>query len=168
MRIGRRAWRWVVVGGLIGVAWACDDESGTGPRGGDVADAAVAPGEDAARGEDAAEPAVPVDAAREASIDAAVDADAGPRVGDPCTSDDECPGACLREAEYPSYPGGYCTVRGCNTADAASCPSGSRCAGGGGIGSFACFADCSEAKPCRTGYRCYVPTVEDASVCWRN
>jgi hypothetical protein len=89
-------------------------------------------------------------------------------VGDPCTSNADCAsGTCLREADYSFYPGGYCTVRNCMS-DGGSCPSGSRCLGGGAIGSTGCFADCSPTQSCRGGYRCFAVDDAGSAVCWRS
>ena len=73
-----------------------------------------------------------VDAISDTSMDGRSDAptdggppDAGQPVGGPCTIDSDCAMAtCLREAVYPPYPGGYCTVRNCDAPDGGGCPAG--------------------------------------------
>lgn len=81
----------------------------------------------------------------------------GPRrsagaVGAACASGLDCQsGQCVTEAEDKSFPGGYCTTRGCS--DLVRCPAGSSCRGFTG-GQRICLADCKRDGDCRGEYAC--------------
>jgi hypothetical protein len=69
-------------------------------------------------------------------------------IGLPCTSDTECAtGTCIL-----SYPGGYCSIKGCSPATGAGCPSDALCRGGGGVMTTLCFERCPASGSCREGY----------------
>ena len=77
------------------------------------------------------------------------------RVGDACSSDGDCMiGSC---ATGPSFPGGYCTIRDCNTALQDPCPTGTRCEPVGDGHSYCmqdCCATCNSIQCPRAGYAC--------------
>jgi hypothetical protein len=91
------------------------------------------------------------------AVDLAATADLNPlgAVGAPCTDGTQCAtGQCITEAMHSLYVGGYCSIVMCTT-----CPAGSYCAGGGGIGALGCFEECTPGAACRTGYKCCpIPT----------
>jgi hypothetical protein len=71
--------------------------------------------------------------------------------GASCTTNEECLGGlCLTDAQ--GYPEGYCTTPEC---DGSGCSNifGAECLSVDGGGPL-CFENCSELRPCRTGYEC--------------
>ena len=84
--------------------------------------------------------------ADEADLDCAE----APRVGDPCSMDDDCGDAleCLRGPENPLFIGGYCGVVPC----AGPCGDATACVRA--FGRQTCLARCGEDRDCRPGYRC--------------
>ncbi len=86
------------------------------------------------------------------ACDVSTDSDCGPKVGQPCTADAQCPanqngvlGFCQMEADY-RWPGGFCSV-GCSVDT--DCAAGDHCTG------RVCMPDCTNNDDCRTGYACY-------------
>ncbi len=78
-------------------------------------------------------------------------------VGEGCTEDRHCgqaPWSCLTG---PDFPGGYCTVTGCDPSVIAppGCPFPSFCYANGG-GTPYCARNCMTTPDCRTGYTCQV------------
>lgn len=83
-------------------------------------------------------------------------------IGGPCIDDNDC---MMGQECITQFPGGYCTIRNCDPDNADSCPMGTVCLGGGGIGSFGCFVECMTAAECREaeGYACCGPSVCSAA-----
>ena len=79
-------------------------------------------------------------------------------IGGPCAGDNDC---MLGQQCITQFPGGYCTIRNCDPDNPDSCPMGTVCLGGGGIGSFGCFVECMTSAECREaeGYACCGPSV---------
>jgi hypothetical protein len=76
-------------------------------------------------------------------------------IGDECTSDGECTEGGLCRVPAEGWPGGSCTIFGCDFENN-NCPSGSECVVTGRFPS--CVDDCATSADCRTGYSCY-PTL---------
>lgn len=101
------------------------------------------------------------------SADGAVDAgsgDTGGResgvglpFGAPCHTGADCStGQCLTEAEDPSFPGGYCTIRNCTDGSPTPCPDVSDCRGLAQGSVRICLGRCELGK-CRAPYQCCGP-----------
>jgi len=74
--------------------------------------------------------------------------DAAIGLGQPCTRDNECAtGTCIQ-----TFPGGYCSIKGCAPATGSGCPSNAVCRGGGGVMTTLCFERCPPSESCRDGY----------------
>jgi hypothetical protein len=75
-------------------------------------------------------------------------------VGAGCAADPDCTqtnATCVLPNTGINWPGGYCTVKGCDTA---ACPDGATCQiGHMGLGA-ACMYKCTADIDCRTGYKC--------------
>jgi hypothetical protein len=95
------------------------------------------------------------------ACDITTDNDCDPKIGQACTSDDDCPatgageGFCQTEEDW-RWPGGFCSG-GCS-ADA-DCDDGSYCNG------RVCVPDCTDDVDCRTGYECYDYYVTGNTTC---
>jgi hypothetical protein len=171
---------WIAL--AVGLALAsCTTDGGTpggeeNPPAADVEEAAAPeaddPGEEPADdpGDDPGEDAAPIDSqddpgnpGEEATNEVPVAPDAAELspVGGPCKKSADCAGGegkgCL-PATYldgsAGWPGGYCTVFGCETG---SCPEGSECFqmsdGAGGVETL-CLAACTKKADCNAGYAC--------------
>lgn len=93
----------------------------------------------------------------------------GAAVGDPCSVDGDCagePGSCLQSVTFGGFaqvdfPGGYCTLTGCQ--DDADCPDGSACFTATGMPG--CNKLCESDADCRKdeGYTCAAVPLPFAS-----
>jgi hypothetical protein len=76
-------------------------------------------------------------------------------VGAPCTTDGDCKEAgasCILPNTNSTWPGGYCTVKGC---PATACSDASYCQEGQtALGNTTCFYKCESDANCRAGYKC--------------
>lgn len=94
------------------------------------------------------------------------------QVGTPCTDNSQCTalgaGSVCKlktSSQMNDYVGGYCTK---TCVDDLDCPGKSLCLGpqpGYGEKDSLCWAQCTTAQECRTGYDCY-PIGSGLSACW--
>jgi len=82
------------------------------------------------------------------------------QVGAPCAADGDCKqsgASCITENTNNTWPGGYCTVKGCPQV---ACPDGSYCQEGHtALANTTCFYKCATDANCRAGYKCCEVTM---------